>query len=154
MRLPIVVSRELTTRRPDGRPPGFAPGTFGSLSRHALLFQSLGCFTRVIRPIYHFSEPYQSHLYKIRVKDLTVLTPYLLIAALSSEFVQRQIKSFCVSQDIIDSLGGKIRELRIPIPKSPEKREQINKIVERVINDRMEARELARKACDDIIAGE
>jgi type I restriction enzyme M protein len=95
---------------------------------------------------------YQSHLYKIRVNDTNLITSYLLIAALNSDFVQRQIKSFCVSQDIIDSLGGKIRELRIPIPKSQEKKAQINSMVEKVISDRMEARELARKACDDIVA--
>jgi type I restriction enzyme M protein len=50
--------------------------------------------TSAIVTKYDLPMLYQSHLYKIRVKDLTVLTPYLLIAALSSEFVQRQIKSF------------------------------------------------------------
>ncbi len=95
---------------------------------------------------------YQSHIYKIRVNDRSKLNPFLLLAALSSEFVQRQIKSFCVSQDIIDSLGDKIRQLQIPIPKSKAARQRISKLVEKVIRDRTEARELARKACEEIIA--
>jgi type I restriction enzyme M protein len=94
---------------------------------------------------------YQSHIYKIRVNDLSKLSPFLLLAALSSEFVQRQIKSFCVSQDIIDSLGDKILQLEIPIPKSKATCRRISKLVEKVIRDRTEARELARKACEQIV---
>jgi type I restriction enzyme M protein len=67
--------------------------------------------------------------------------------------VQRQIKSFCVSQDIIDSLGDKIHKLRLPLPKSKAARERIATLVEKVIRERIEARELARKACDEIMAG-
>lgn len=95
---------------------------------------------------------YQSHIYKIRVNDDAKLNPFLLLAALSSSFVQRQIKSFCVSQDIIDSLGDKILQLQVPIPKSKAARERITKLVQKVVKERMEARELARKACEEIIS--
>lgn len=95
---------------------------------------------------------FQSHIYKIRVKKPEKINPFLLLAALSSHFVQRQIKSFCVSQDIIDSLGDKVRQLRIAIPKSNTARQRISNIVEKVITDRIEARELARKACEEITA--
>ena len=95
---------------------------------------------------------YQSHVYKIRVNDDAKLNPFLLLAALSSSFVQRQIKSFCVSQDIIDSLGDKILQLQVPIPKSKATRERIKKLVQKVVKERSEARELARKACEEIIS--
>ena len=95
---------------------------------------------------------YQSHIYKIRVAESNRLNPYLLIAALNSSFVQRQIKSFCVSQDIIDSLGDKINQLRIPLPKNKASRARITQLVEKLISDRIEARELARKACEEIMA--
>lgn len=95
---------------------------------------------------------YQSHVYKIRVNDDAKLNPFLLLAALSSSFVQRQIKSFCVSQDIIDSLGDKILQLQIPIPKSKATHQRITKLVQKVIKERIEARELARKACEEIIS--
>ena len=96
---------------------------------------------------------YQSHIYKIRVSESDRLNPYLLIAALNSSFVQRQIKSFCVSQDIIDSLGDKINQLRLPLPKNKKSRARITQLVEKLICDRIEARELARKACEEIMAG-
>src|SRR5260370_39783207 len=94
---------------------------------------------------------FQSHIYKLRVKEPEKLNPFLLLAALSSSFVQRQINSFCVSQDIIDSLGDRIREIRIAIPKSNPVRQRIADLVEKVISDRIEARELAREACEEII---
>jgi len=85
------------------------------------------------------------------VREPAKMNPFLLLAALGCKFVQRQIKSFCVSQDIIDSLGDRIYQLRIAIPKSMARKQRIAKLVEKVINDRIEARELAREACEEII---
>jgi len=96
---------------------------------------------------------YQSHIYKIRVERPVRITPFLLLAALTCPFTQRQIKSFCVSQDIIDSLGNKIHEIRLALPKGNKERDYISRLVERSIKDRSEARELARKACEKIMAG-
>lgn len=90
---------------------------------------------------------YQSHLYKIRVLNNNLeLNPFLLLAVLSSPVVQRQVKSKQFTQDIIDSLGERINELVLPIPKSKTLRDEITEMVRTVINDRVEARELAKKA--------
>lgn len=94
---------------------------------------------------------YQSHLYKIRVLDQSRLTPYLLLAILSSEPVQKQIKAKRFTQDIIDSLGARINELILPIPKDKATCTQVSDTVKQAIQDRIEARELARKACLDVI---
>lgn len=94
---------------------------------------------------------FQSHIYKLRVKDTSKLSPYLLLAALSSEPVRRQIQSKRFTQDIIDSLGDRIYELVLPIPKDEMLRERITEIVKKSIGDRIEARELARKACLELI---
>jgi type I restriction enzyme M protein len=96
---------------------------------------------------------FQSHLYKIRVNNNSKINPFLLLAALSSDFVQRQIKSFCVSQDIIDSLGDKIHQLQIPLPKSKKVRQRITNMVEKVVRERVKARELVRMACEEIVGG-
>ncbi|MEQ9484948.1 N-6 DNA methylase [Coleofasciculus sp. F4-SAH-05] len=90
---------------------------------------------------------YQSHLYKIRVmpNDLS-LNPFLLLAILSSPVVQHQIKSKQFTQDIIDSLGERINEIVLPIPKSEKLRHEITEMVRTVIKDRVEARELAKRA--------
>jgi type I restriction enzyme M protein len=96
---------------------------------------------------------YQSHIYKIRVEKLEKITPFLLLAALTCPFAQRQIKSFCVSQDIIDSLGNKIHEIRLALPKAKKTKDRIASLVEKAIRDRTEARELARSACEEVMAG-
>lgn len=96
---------------------------------------------------------YQSHIYKIRVEKPEIITPFLLLAALTCPFAQRQIKSFCVSQDIIDSLGAKIHEIRLALPKAKKTRVRIATLVEKSVQDRTEARELARKACEEVMAG-
>jgi type I restriction enzyme M protein len=90
---------------------------------------------------------FQSHLYKIRVlKEEHGLNPYLLLAVLSAPIVQRQIKAKQFTQDIIDSLGERIHELLLPLPKSVKKRHGVTEMVKKVIADRIEARELARQA--------
>ncbi|SEL19360.1 N-6 DNA methylase [Ectothiorhodospira marina] len=89
---------------------------------------------------------YQSHLYKIRVKDETVISPYLLLAALSSKPVIDQIQSKRFTQDIIDSIGKRVLELVLPIPKDKSKKKKVESIVKTSIDDRVESRELTRKA--------
>lgn len=89
---------------------------------------------------------YQSHIYKIRSTDHATISPFLLLAALSSSPVIMQIHSKRFTQDIIDTLGPRIRELVLPIPKDRERRERIETMVKRSIEDRIESRELARAA--------
>ncbi len=90
---------------------------------------------------------FQSHLYKIRLQqEQHGLNPYLLLAILSAPIVQRQIKAKQFTQDIIDSLGERIHELLLPLPRSVERRRDVTEMVKKVIEDRIEARELARKA--------
>jgi type I restriction enzyme M protein len=96
---------------------------------------------------------YQSHIYKIRVEKPKRISPFLLLAALTCPFAQRQIKSFCVSQDIIDSLGNKIHEIRLALPKAEKTKDRIAALVEKSVRDRTDARELARKACEEVMAG-
>jgi len=78
---------------------------------------------------------YQSHIYKIRVlpNDLNI-TSYILLAMLSSDFVQRQIKSKQLTQDIIDSLGKRIFDLVIPIPKQKSALNKVHNNVKELIS--------------------
>jgi type I restriction enzyme M protein len=89
---------------------------------------------------------YQSHIYKIRVRKPDVISPYLLIAALSSKPVISQIQAKRFTQDIIDTLGNRVSELVLPLPKNSKKRKRIEDMVKRSIHDRVESRELARLA--------
>lgn len=94
---------------------------------------------------------FQSHLYKLRVTDESKLSTYLLLALLSSPPVQRQIKAKRFTQDIIDSLGDRLYELVLPVPKDPALRQRIQTIVRQTIQERMEARELARRARYEVV---
>lgn len=96
---------------------------------------------------------YQSHFYKLRVRETCPFSCYLLLAALSSVPVQKQILAKRLTQDIIDSLGNRIQELILPIPKDKARREKIAQMVKQTIQYRIEARKLARQACVELVAG-
>ncbi|MCT7953738.1 N-6 DNA methylase [Laspinema palackyanum] len=96
---------------------------------------------------------YQSHFYKLRVRETCPFCCYLLLAALSSVPVQKQILAKRLTQDIIDSLGNRIQELILPIPKDQGRRDNIAQMVKQTIQHRIEARKLARQACLELIAG-
>ncbi len=60
---------------------------------------------------------YQSHILKFRINDEEELDPYLFFLALNCSLVQRQIRNMQFTADIIDTLGGRYREIILPIPK-------------------------------------
>jgi type I restriction enzyme M protein len=97
---------------------------------------------------------YQSHIYKLRVNDKRVISPFLLLAALSSKPVLAQIQAKRFTQDIIDTLGKRILELVLPLPKSVERRALVEDMVSTSVRDRIEARELARRAKEVIADSE
>lgn len=90
---------------------------------------------------------YQSHLYKIRVAEENKynLDRYYLLAVLSSEYVRQQIFAKTFSQDIINSLGDRLKELTIPIATDKKRIDKISGMVRKSIDESIEARELARK---------
>jgi type I restriction enzyme M protein len=95
---------------------------------------------------------FQSHLNKIRVSANDLFDSYLLLAVLSSPIVQRQIKMEAKAQDIINSLGNRIRSLILPIPRSEETRRTLSQTVEKIIRERVEAREAARSVAEHVAA--
>ena len=101
---------------------------------------------------YDLEIVYQSHLYKIRTHENPYgLNQFLLLALLSSDIVRRQIRAKQFTQDIIDSLGERINELVLPVPKASEQRQKITGIVSQVVRERVEAREMARRAVVEVL---
>ena len=84
-------------------------------------------------------------MYKIRSSNHEILHPYLLLAVLTSPILKEQIFAKRFTQDIIDTLGGRIHELILPIPKSVKQKNKIIECVDTVIGHKNAARELARK---------
>lgn len=93
---------------------------------------------------------YQSHIYKIRVKDEGKIHPYLLLAVLSCPLVKMQIYAKRFTQDIIDTLGERIFELVLPIPKDEKQRQNIINKVRNVIELKQKAKNLSREAMLDV----
>lgn len=83
---------------------------------------------------------YQSHLYKIRSNNYEILNPFYLLAALSSPIVKAQIYSMRFTQDIIDTLGSRINDILIPIPKDQELQTRIITSVEEVLSLKSKAK--------------
>ena len=93
---------------------------------------------------------YQSHVYKIRSSNHEVIHPYLLLAVLTSPIVKEQIFAKQFTQDIIDTLGRRIHELILPIPKTTRQKNKIIENVKTVISHKNAARKLARKTILDV----
>jgi type I restriction enzyme M protein len=60
---------------------------------------------------------YCGGLYKLRVERKDQLNPYLLLAILNAPIVRRQMRSKQFTRDIIDTLGKRLFEVLLPIPK-------------------------------------
>jgi type I restriction enzyme M protein len=64
----------------------------------------------------------QSHLRIISVnEDISPLNPFELLYLLSSKSVQRDIRSLVFIQSTLGSIGSRIREIKIPVPKKKSK---------------------------------
>lgn len=96
---------------------------------------------------------YQSHLYKIRVKNNNKYNfdNYYLLAALSSTYVKQQISSKTYSNDIINSLGDRLKDIVIPIKKDLQKSKNISEMVKQSIENNRRAKELSKKSKESIL---
>lgn len=93
---------------------------------------------------------FQSHILKLRVNPNTLISHWLLFACLNSDIVRRQIRSKQFTQDIIDTLGNRIQEIIIPVPKDAAKRLAIEETTKTVVEERARLRDLARRVGYDI----
>jgi hypothetical protein len=63
---------------------------------------------------------YCGGLYKLRVERWERMDPYLLLALLNSPIVRRQMRSKQFTRDIIDTLGKRLFEVLLPVPKDAD----------------------------------
>jgi type I restriction enzyme M protein len=88
---------------------------------------------------------FQSHIFRIRVAKPDILSPWLLLACLNAPIVRRQIRAKQFTQDIIDTLGKRVFELVLPIPKDRGLQERIADETRSVIQTRVELRNRAKE---------
>jgi len=93
---------------------------------------------------------FQSHIYCIRVLKPDVLSPWLLFASLNSPIVKRQIRAKQFTQDIIDTLGRRLWEIILPIPKSATVRKNLTDETKKIIQTRATLRNRAKELVVEI----
>jgi restriction endonuclease S subunit len=93
---------------------------------------------------------YCGGMYKLRVKDKKKLDPYLLLALLNTPIVRRQMRAKQFTRDIIDTLGKRLFEVVLPIPKDAKIRKKIGDETRRVIETRVQLRNRAREIAYEV----
>ena len=86
---------------------------------------------------------FQSHLYRIRVHATEVINPWLLLALLNAPIVRLQMRAKQFTQDIIDTIGKRVFELAIPVPRSEEEAQSLAENCRRIIETRIRLRQEA-----------
>ena len=93
---------------------------------------------------------FQSHIFRIRVEKPGKLNPWLFFACLNTPVVKRQIRSKQFTQDIIDTLGKRILELRVPVPKDAAEQKRIVKETQHIVETRIALRNRATALVKDV----
>lgn len=83
---------------------------------------------------------FQSHFRRIKVLKKDILSPYLLLALLGLEIVQKQIESKSFRQGTISTLGNRLMEVKIPIPVDEQLKKEISEKVQKIILNKQEAK--------------
>jgi restriction endonuclease S subunit len=83
---------------------------------------------------------YCGGLYKIRVNDNDIIDQWLLLALLNSYLVKRQIRTKQFTRDVIDTIGKRLFEIVLPIPKSKEVRMSLSNQMKSIVESRMQGR--------------
>lgn len=76
---------------------------------------------------------YCGGLIKIRCLKKRHLSPFLLLALLNSYTVKRQIRSKQFTRDVIDTIGSRLQEVLLPIPKDIILRKQLSDYVQQLL---------------------
>src|SRR5439155_6984588 len=87
---------------------------------------------------------YCGGLYRLRVEQRDKLDPFLLLALLNTPIVRRQMRSKQFTRDIIDTLGKRLFEVVLPLPKDAKLRKRIAEETRNVIETRATLRDRAK----------
>ncbi|MBD3214888.1 MAG: N-6 DNA methylase [Candidatus Lokiarchaeota archaeon] len=83
----------------------------------------------------------QSHIYQIKtLGNEDAIDPYLLLFLMNLDIVQEQIKSVTFIQGTIATIGSRIMELKLPIPRKKSKREEISNTIKEIIQQKVKLR--------------
>lgn len=90
----------------------------------------------------------QSHLKKLRVVKNDLLDEFILLWALNSEIVQKQIKAKTFVQSTISTLGNRLLEIKLPIPKESSLKKILSSEIKEIITTKMILKDRIRSSVD------
>ncbi len=94
---------------------------------------------------------YCGGLYKLRVLKKEFLDEWLLLGLVNSYIVKRQIRTKQFTRDVIDTLGKRIEEVVLPIPKSERVRKELSLQIQSIVHSRVQAKrqitQLSKSVC-------
>jgi hypothetical protein len=93
---------------------------------------------------------YAGGLYRIRVNKPEDVDPYLLLSLLNMPVVKQQIRARQFTRDIIDTLGLRLYEIVVPIPKPKHLQREIAAAAREVVDERARLRDRAKAIVLDI----
>jgi hypothetical protein len=88
----------------------------------------------------------QDHIFRLRLRSRIpefrgdTPDPWLLLAVLSTRFIRRQIRARQFSADIIDKVGNRHLEIRVPIPRDPRRQSVASEAAYRAVSDQSRIR--------------
>jgi len=82
----------------------------------------------------------QSHIRKIRVINNFVIDPYLLFYLLNTKIVKKQVEAKTFIQATISTLGNRLNEIILPIPKDKNTREKLSAEMKEIIESKTRLR--------------
>lgn len=83
----------------------------------------------------------QDHVFRLRIDPANGVSPLVLLAALSTSYVRRQVRSRQFSADIIDKIGERHLDIMVPIPAVKAEHATVVRSVAKVIKEQNAARE-------------
>ena len=93
---------------------------------------------------------FQSHIYRLLILKPDKIDPWLFFACLNTSVVKRQIRAKQFTQDIIDTLGKRIFDVILPIPKDKDLRERIARETRETVLARGALRNKAKQISLDV----
>lgn len=78
------------------------------------------------------------------------LDPFLFLGLMNAYIVKRQMRTKQFTRDVIDTLGNRIEEVVLPIPKDARVRLAISKAVQNVVMTRIKARDALTRMASEI----
>jgi len=111
------------------------------LREHDILFVKDGTY-RIGESVILFEKDLnclvQSHFKIIRVTKKDIINPFLLFFLLQQEIVQKQIQNNVFTQATLSSIGNRIYDIKIPLPKNQDEKEKISKLAQDALTIRNE----------------